>query len=202
MCPQKTANYSDVSEDCLRLNIYTRELPTENSLLQKPVLVYLHPGGFWGASGQSKNFAGPNMLMEEDIVFVAINYRLGSLGFMSTGTKDCPGNMGLKDQVVALQFIKNHIARFGGDPNSVTVMGYSAGAISTTLHMVSPMSKGLFHKAIVMSGGGTAQWTYPRDQLDLAQKQARLLNCPDANIDEMMKCLREVNIVYLKNFIE
>lgn len=192
MCPQPNNDLSDVSEDCLRLNIYTRELPKEDTFTRKPVLVYFHPGGFYAVSGQSKNFAGPHMLLDEDIVLVTVNYRLGSLGFMSTGTEECYGNMGLKDQVQALKFIQMHISRFGGDPNSVTIMGYSAGAVSVTLHMVSPMSRGLFHKAIVMSGASTAQWKLPNDQLDLARKQARVLSCPDDNIKEMMNCLSKV----------
>lgn len=80
--------------------------------------------------------------MDRNIVFVTINYRLGSLGFLSTGTIDAPGNNGLKDQVMALRWIRSNIANFGGDPNSVTIMGYSAGGLSVSLHMVSPMSRG------------------------------------------------------------
>lgn len=139
MCPQPTEDESDVSEDCLRINVYSRELPPGS---RRPVLVYFHPGGFYSVSGQSKNFAGPHYLMDRNIVLVTLNYRLGSLGFLSTGTEDSPGNNGLKDQVIALRWVKNHISKFGGDPNAVTVMGYSAGAISVTLHMVSPMSRG------------------------------------------------------------
>lgn len=93
-------------------------------------------------SGQSKNYAGPQALMDRNIVFVTINYRLGTLGLLSTGTKDYPGNAALKDQVLALKWIKLHISKFGGDPDLVTIMGYSAGALSVTLHMVSPMSRG------------------------------------------------------------
>lgn len=193
MCPQPNKNISDVSEDCLRLNIYTRQLPTTT---RKPVIVYIHPGGFYAYSGQSKNFAGPQTLMDRNIVLVTLNYRLGTLGFLSTGTKESPGNNGLKDQVIALRWIKDHISKFGGDPNSITIMGYSAGAISVTLHMVSPMSRGLFHKAIVMSGSATAQWKVPYDQIELAQKQARLLNCSDNNtIANIIDCLRTVNLM-------
>lgn len=111
---------------------------------RKPVLVYIHPGGFYGVSGQSKNFAGPQNLMDRDIVLVTLNYRLGSLGMMAAGTKEYPGNAALKDQVLVLKWIKDHIGQFGGNPNMVTIMGYSAGGMSVTLHMVSPMSKGKF----------------------------------------------------------
>lgn len=114
----------------------------ETGVQKKPVLVYIHPGGFYAVSGQSKNYAGPQALMDRNIVLVTINYRLGTLGLLSTGTKEYPGNAAFKDQVLALKWIKLHIAKFGGDPDLVTIMGYSAGALSVTLHMVSPMSRG------------------------------------------------------------
>ncbi|KXJ73122.1 hypothetical protein RP20_CCG016470 [Aedes albopictus] len=192
MCPQPALDQSDVSEDCLKLNVYSSVIPGDNvRIAPRDVLVYLHPGGFYVFSGQSKNNAGPQNLMDQDVVLVTINYRLGSLGFMSTGTKDCPGNAGFKDQVMALKWVRDHISAFGGRSDSVTLMGYSAGALSNTLHMVSPMSKGLFHRVIVMSASGVSQVQIPTDQIHLAQKQATLLNCTTADIAEMIKCLRE-----------
>lgn len=137
-CPQPVISAAEISEDCLRLNVYTKNI---SSLANKPVIVFIHPGGFYENSGRSDEF-GPQYLIQRDIVLVTINYRLAALGFMSTGTKEAPGNNGLKDQVVALRWVKAHIQSFGGDPNSVTLLGYSAGGISVTLHMVSPMSKG------------------------------------------------------------
>ncbi|CAD7085435.1 unnamed protein product [Hermetia illucens] len=196
MCPQPTTNLSDVSEDCLRINVYTHNLPSEGtSNVRKPVIVYLHPGGFYAVSGQSWNFAGPLYFMDRDIVLVTLNYRLGTLGFLSTGTAEAPGNAGLKDQVMALKWIQSHIANFGGDPNSITLLGYSAGALSITMHLISPMSRNLFHKAIVMSASTTAQWEVPSNQLDLGQRQARLLNCTDATVKEMVDCLKMRNAV-------
>ena len=189
MCPQPDHNISEISEDCLRLNVYTKNLGASE---KKPVLIYIHPGGFYALSGQSTTFAGPQSLMDRDIVFVAINYRLGSLGFMSTGTKDCPGNAGFKDQVLAFKWIRDHISNFGGDPNSVTQMGYSAGSMSTTLHLISPMSRNLFHKAIIMSASATSQWEVPEHQLFLAERQAEIFECPKSPIPEMVKCLKDV----------
>ncbi|XP_001659467.2 venom carboxylesterase-6 [Aedes aegypti] len=192
MCPQPALNRSDVSEDCLRLNVYSSVIPGENiRIAPRDVLVYLHPGGFYVFSGQSKNNAGPQNLMDQDVVMVTINYRLGSLGFMSTGTKDSPGNAGFKDQVMALKWVRDHISAFGGRSDSVTLMGYSAGALSNTLHMVSPMSKGLFHRVIVMSASGVSQVQIPTDQIELAEKQALLLNCSSTEISKMVDCLRE-----------
>lgn len=190
MCPQPTANETDVSEDCLRLNVYSRVLKPKEL---KPVLVYLHPGGFYILSSQSKNIAGPEYLMERDVVLVTLNYRLGTLGFLATGTPEAPGNNGLKDQVMALRWIRDNIEHFGGDPNSVTIMGYSAGGVSVSLHMISPMSRGLFHRAIVMSAAATAQWNLGTDQMFLAKRQAKLLGCSDDTAQEMIECFNRVS---------
>ncbi|XP_039966368.1 venom carboxylesterase-6 [Bactrocera tryoni] len=199
-CPQPGLYSDDVSEDCLRVNIYTRDLPTENEPnVKKPVIVFIHPGGFYALSGQSKNFAGPQYFMDRNILLVTFNYRLGSLGFMSTGTEEALGNMGLKDQVMLLRWVKLHISRFGGDPNSVTLLGYGAGAISITLHMVSPMAKNLFHKAIVMSGAVTGQWPLPVEQLNLAVRQAALLHCTTENLTDMMSCLNSKHYLEYAN---
>lgn len=187
-CVQGTTITAELTEDCLRLNVYTRNVSPSQ---KRPVIVYFHSGGFYAASGQS-NITGPQHFLDRDIVLVMANYRLGILGFLATGTKEAPGNNGLKDQVEVLKWIQNNIDRFGGDPNSVTLMGYSAGGMSNTLHLVSPMSKGLYHRAIIMSGPVTAQFEYPYHQLDLAKKQARLLNCSDESVETIMKCLRKV----------
>lgn len=188
ICPQGYGSIDLISEDCLCLNVYTRDLKN-----LKPVLVFLHPGGFYSGSGRSNLFAGPQNLMDRDIVLVTINYRLGSLGFLATGTADATGNMGLKDQVVALRWIQKHIGKFGGDCSSVTLWGYSAGSFSTGLHMMSPMSKGLFQRAIMMSSAPLGQIDFKGNQLELAQKQAQLLKCPEKPIKEMVACLKTVS---------
>ncbi|XP_064554514.1 juvenile hormone esterase [Drosophila montana] len=188
MCPQPWDNMTDVSEDCLRLNVYTKNL---NATARLPVIVFLHPGGFYVFSGQSKYFAGPAHMMDRDCVLVTLNYRLGSLGFLATGSADAPGNAGLKDQVLALRWIQQHIHRFGGDPQSVTLLGYSAGSLSIGLHMLSPMSRGLFHRGICMSASPYGQWGYETADVQLAQRQARLLNCPEQPVKDLVSCLRE-----------
>jgi carboxylesterase type B len=138
-------------------------------------------------------------LLDRDVVLVTINYRLASLGFMSTGTKDAPGNNGFKDQAIALRWIRDNIEKFGGDPNSVTLMGQSAGARSVMLHLVSPMSEGLFHRAIMMSGGVTGQWEVPSHQIHLAKQQARILKCPENDVEEMVECMRKIDGVTIGN---
>lgn len=141
--------------------------------------------------------AGGEYLLDRDVVLVAINYRLASLGFMSTGTKDAPGNNGFKDQALALKWIHDHIEKFGGDPNSVTLMGQSAGSRSVMLHLISPMSAGLFHRAILMSGSITAQWEVPTHQIHLAKQQARILGCPEEDVEAMVECMRKIDGVQI-----
>lgn len=191
MCPQVTVNRTWLSEDCLRLNVYTKNLDKAGGL--KPVIVHLHAGGFSAFSAISI-YAGPQHLMDRDIVLVTLEYRLASLGFMATGTADAPGNMGLKDQVIALRWIRRHIEKFGGDPKGVTLWGYSAGSISVGLHMLSPMSKGLFHRAIMQSASPLAQFRYGGNQLVLAERQAKLLKCPVKPIKDMVACMKTVSL--------
>ncbi|GBP64399.1 Esterase FE4 [Eumeta japonica] len=187
-CPQP-AGFVNMSEDCLRLNVYSPHLPKSSKTKLLPVLVYLHPGGFYSVSGQSM-IVGPQYMLDHDVVLVTVNYRLGTLGMLATGDKNAPGNNGLKDQVVALRWIQRNIRAFGGDPDSVTISGYSAGGISVGLHMLSPMSRGLFHRVISMSGPPTAQWDTPPHQRHLAEKQAQLVGCPTDSIDVIVNCLR------------
>ncbi|KAJ2944879.1 hypothetical protein O0L34_g1768 [Tuta absoluta] len=187
-CPQPSNTPGFVTdEDCLRLNVYTPEL--SNSSKPLPVVVYIHPGGFYSVSGRS-DYAGPAKLLGKDIVLVAINYRLGSLGFLSTGDKWAPGNNGMKDQVAALRWVQRNIRAFGGDPDLVTVAGYSAGSMSIGMHMISPMAKGLFHRAIMMSSGPLSQVVHGREQRHLAIRQAKLAGCFTEVSQRIVGCLR------------
>ncbi|KAJ8963468.1 hypothetical protein NQ318_018951 [Aromia moschata] len=140
------------SEDCLFLNIYTKHLPQPNKKL-RPVMVWIHGGAFTTGSNDPSLY-GPELLMIEDIVLVTLNYRLGVLGFLSLedASLGVPGNMGLKDQLLALMWVQRNIASFNGDPKSVTIFGESSGAASVHYHVLSRASKGFFHKAIIQSG--------------------------------------------------
>ncbi|CAH0598145.1 unnamed protein product [Chrysodeixis includens] len=185
-CPQPVIDNYPVHEDCLRLNVYR---PDGKHVKDLPVVVFMHAGGFYTVSGRS-DVAGPHYLLDRDVVLVTINYRLGSLGFLSTGDKYAPGNNGFKDQVMALRWVQRNIAAFGGDPSLVTISGYSAGSFSVMLHTISPMSRGLFHRAISMSGSPISQIEIPRHQRHLAEKQAELLNCTTASSQALIACLQ------------
>lgn len=150
-------------EDAGIINVYTPYLKTNNPL---PVMVWIHGGGFNKGSSETLIY-GPDYFMQKDVVLVTFNYRIGPIGFLSLKDRDLgvPGNAGLKDQVMALKWVQENIEKFGGDPNNVTLFGESAGGASVHFHMVSELSKGLFHKAIPMSGTSLIKtWTFtPRN---------------------------------------
>ncbi|XP_073461785.1 fatty acyl-CoA hydrolase precursor, medium chain-like [Aquarana catesbeiana] len=141
--------YPPVSEDCLYLNIFTPSDRGDNDRL--PVMVYIHGGGLVAESASL--YDGSALSAHENLVYVAIQYRLGILGFLSTGDgQTASGNYGLLDQVAALRWVQENIRDFGGDPGSVTIFGESAGAVSVSALVLSPLGKGLFHRAIAQSG--------------------------------------------------
>ncbi|KFB48522.1 AGAP005834-PA-like protein [Anopheles sinensis] len=163
------------SEDCLYLNVY-RPKGCDNSTRKLPVMVYIHGGGFFAGTA-SPWVVGPEYIMDTGrVILVTIQYRLGVLGFLSTGDAAAPGNFGLKDQTLALQWVQRNIRHFGGDPRLVTIFGQSAGAASVHMHMISPLSRGLFQRAIMMSGNALVPWNIPTENpLTLARATARVV---------------------------
>lgn len=153
-CPQLNARGGDLlsgdikyGEDCLHLNVWTAE-----GNRKRPVLVWIHGGGFNYGSASYDNYTGAVIAAKTGLVVASMNYRLGVLGFLNADTPEAPGNVGLLDQNLALKWIKKNIRNFGGDPTRITLFGESAGAMSVHAHLLSPMSGGLFHRAIAMSG--------------------------------------------------
>ena len=124
------------------------------------MLFYIHGGGFTGGCGHEKHFDGP-VWPAKGVIAVTINYRLGPLGFAVLPELQeeagATGNYGLYDQMTAMQWVKDNIASFGGDPENITIMGQSAGAMSVQQHCLSPLTKGLFQKAVMSSGGGVSK---------------------------------------------
>ena len=146
------------SEDCLFLNIFTPESAQPGDKL--PVLFYIHGGGFTGGCGHEKHFDGP-VWPKKGVIGVTINYRLGPMGFVCLpqlrDEAGFTGNYGLFDQMTALQWVRRNISAFGGDPENITIMGQSAGAMSVQQHCLSPLTRGLFHRAVMSSGGGVSK---------------------------------------------
>ncbi|XP_014293880.1 venom carboxylesterase-6 [Halyomorpha halys] len=176
--------YVHGSEDCLYAYVYAPKDYNETKTL-KDVIIYIHGGGFSCMLGHY----GPKYLLDHDVVYVFFTYRLGPLGFLSTGDTVIPGNFGLKDQNMLLQWVSRNIEAFGGNSKSVTLTGTSAGGASVHYHMLSPMSKGLIHRAFSMSGTVLDPWTKTENFKERASKLAELLSCPSANSSEIHDCL-------------
>ncbi|XP_036604060.1 pyrethroid hydrolase Ces2e-like [Trichosurus vulpecula] len=174
------------SEDCLYLNIYVPVQAKEGARL--PVMVWIHGGGF--VLGSASMFDGSILSASKNVVVVAIQYRLGILGFFSTGDEHAPGNWGLLDQVAALRWIQRNIAHFGGDPGLVTIFGESAGGISVSSHVLSPMSKGLFHRTIMESGVAIAPNLVSSSSEMVVNVIANPSACDTHNSSSMVQCLR------------
>ncbi|CAN7993018.1 unnamed protein product, partial [Ixodes hexagonus] len=144
------------NEDCLFLNVFTPGVRPGQQQASYPVMVFIHGGNF--ESGAASQY-GPERLVDKDVVVVTINYRIGILGFLSTSDNVCPGNMGLLDQSLALKWVRDNVGHFGGDPGQVTLFGQGSGAVSVFLHILSPLSQGLFHRAIAESGTPLSDWS-------------------------------------------
>jgi len=153
--PDMVFRDSGPSEDCLTLNVWT---PAANNSASLPVMVWIHGGGFvTGGSSEPRQDGGH--LARKGVIIVSMNYRLGIFGFfalpglVAESPKHAAGNYGLMDQVAAIDWVRRNIAAFGGDPTRITIFGESAGSISVSAQMASPLSKGLFARAIGESGG-------------------------------------------------
>jgi para-nitrobenzyl esterase len=148
-------NYDDVSEDCLRINVFT---PAINDGKKRPVMFWIHGGGFTNGNAiEQDGYNGENFARLGNVVFCSINHRLGPLGFCNLagvgGEKfAASGNVGMLDVVAALEWVRDNIANFGGDPGNVTIMGQSGGGAKVCVLTAMPSAKGLFHKAVVLSG--------------------------------------------------
>ncbi|XP_075972493.1 uncharacterized protein LOC142974212 [Anticarsia gemmatalis] len=201
VCPQQdilTEVFIPGDEDCLFLNVYSPNVTSEARL---PVLFFIHGGGFKSGSGNVDSF-GPDFFMRKDIVLVTINYRLDALGFLSLGTEEVPGNAGLKDQVLALKWVQQNIKYFGGDPTKVTIMGQSAGGASVGFHLASPMSTGLFHRAIALSGSPYCDWAISYRPETRAFKLGKQLGYETKNTSALLSFLQTLSSDKFVNYTD
>ncbi|KAL0840751.1 hypothetical protein ABMA28_015935 [Loxostege sticticalis] len=198
VCPQvdiTTGQPIEGSENCLFLNVYTKSLQPHAKI---PVMVFIHGGAYMSGSGDTDTL-GPEFLVQHDVILVTINYRLEVLGFLCLDTPEVPGNAGMKDQVAALRWVRQNIAQFGGDPDNVTIFGESAGSASVTHHMISPMSKGLFQKAIAQSGVCIEDWAITRDAKSRAFRAGKYLGKDTNDVNELLEFLQGVPALDLAN---
>ena len=202
-CAQRGTPFGQASEseDCLYLNVFAppkhddkgKNKDKEDKKRGAPVMVWLHPGAF--QYGQSDGY-DPSDLVDNDVVVVTLNYRLGALGFLShpalsaESATASSGNYGLQDQQAALRWVQRNIDKFGGDASNVTIFGESAGAVSVHAHMVSPQSAGLFHRAIAQSGGYALTLPTLASAETLGSSYATQVGCAS----QTAECLRAVPV--------
>ncbi|XP_072942033.1 esterase FE4-like [Epargyreus clarus] len=187
ICPQVEEFNNTITGtlDCLHLNIYVPDSASKTNPL--PVLVWIYGGGFSiGFAG--RYLYGPKYLVQHNVVFVTLNYRLGPYGFMCHGTPDIPGNQGFKDQVLALRWIKENIEAFGGNANKITLFGESAGGVSIDYHLHSPQEK-LFNNLILQSGTSYIPALINEGSQEGTLKLASQLGFVTNNVDEAVSFL-------------
>jgi para-nitrobenzyl esterase len=207
-CPQQARfdlTEASFNEDCLTLNITTPIRSTSSGKL--PVVIWMPGGGFVG--GSSNLYRLDKLAHEGQIIVVSINYRVGALGFMPhpSITEGWNGNLGLEDQRLAMQWIKDHIESFGGDPTKITLAGESAGAASTCLHVLSKTkTKGLFQQAAPLSYNCLYEWptlasALAQSNIDTSnqrtpiyQRMAKALGCPEDSGSLALSCMRQKSI--------
>ncbi|XP_013408916.1 acetylcholinesterase isoform X2 [Lingula anatina] len=189
-----------VSEDCLYLSVWAPRTKTPRRNLA--VLVWIFGGGFYSGTYTLDVYDPKYLVAEHDIIYVTMQYRVGSLGFLAFGHPEAPGNAGLFDQLLALSWIQENIHHFGGDPRNVTLFGESAGAVSVSMHLLSPLSRGKFSRAIMESGSANMDWaTYSSKEAMLRGLQlADLMDCKvSSDIKEIVDCLRQAPAEHFKD---
>jgi len=188
-----------MSEDCLYLSVFVPKPRPTNT----PVLVWIYGGGFFSGTSTLEVYDYRTLAADQNIITVSINYRVANLGFLYMGTEKSPGNAGLFDQMLALEWIHDNIHKFGGNPNNITIMGESAGATSVGMHLISPLSRNLFHQAILQSGSPTVPWgIIEKNEAKVrGQKLAETVGCPTdlQDPESIVDCLRAVNASVLVN---
>ncbi|XP_044030135.1 carboxyl ester lipase, tandem duplicate 2 [Siniperca chuatsi] len=180
------------SEDCLYLNIWVphgRSVSTD-----MPVMVWIYGGGFLAGGSMGANFldnylySGQEIADRGNVIVVTLGYRVGTLGFLSTGDSSLPGNYGLWDQHAAIAWVHRNIRSFGGDPDKITVFGESAGGASVSFQTLTPHNKGLFKRAISQSGVALCPWAVNKNPRRFAEEVALKVNCPTDQT--MAACLK------------
>ncbi|MES2294935.1 MAG: carboxylesterase family protein [Pseudomonadota bacterium] len=181
-------DHSPMSEDCLRLNVWTAGLKDGK---KRPVMVWFHGGGFSGGSGGNVRYDGTNLARKHDVVLVTVNHRLNAFGFLYLaklgGEKYADsGNAGMLDIVAALNWVKDNITEFGGDPDRVTIFGQSGGGAKVTTAMAMPQAVGRFHRVIAESGLALKAVT-PDEATGVASKIMAQLNLQPGQVDQLQQ---------------
>jgi acetylcholinesterase len=188
---------TNISEDCLYMNIWVPKPKKHNKKL--PILLWIYGGGYVSGTATLDIYNADILAAENNVIVVEPQYRVGAFGFLYMGVDDAPGNMGLYDQVMAIQWIKDNAAKFGGDPDSITVFGESAGGASVTSHLISPISRHLLERGIIQSGTINAPWSImtAKRAREIADKLIVDSSCINADgssmsVSDAIQCLRDM----------
>lgn len=185
-----------LSEDCLYLNVWSPRFNKTQPAPLAPVFVWIHGGAFISGTSSLDIYDGRFLSKSESVVVVSMNYRLGAFGFLSLpDNTNIPGNAGLLDQRLALKWVANNIAAFGGDPSKVTLFGESAGSASVGFQLLSPGSQDLFQRAVMQSGSPNAYWATisQTEAWDRSLMLAKLLDCPSSPAAPLEACLQQAD---------
>lgn len=177
-------------EDCLYLNVYVPDKVTSKTA----VIVFIYGGAFSVGSASTLVFDGTTLATEENVIVVNFNYRLNLFGFLYMDHPDMDTNCGLMDQVLAMKWVRDNVASFGGDPDNITLMGHSAGSACVGLHMISNISRNYFNRGIMQSGSPVAEWVTQEKEENLAfgRQLVEYYGCPDKdNVSAVVRCLKE-----------
>ncbi|XP_039997440.1 acetylcholinesterase [Xiphias gladius] len=180
----------DMSEDCLYVNVW---VPSSTRPHNLTVMVWIYGGGFYSGSSSLDVYDGRYLAHSETVIVVSMNYRIGAFGFLALhGSSEAPGNVGLLDQRMALQWVQDNIHFFGGNPKQVTIFGESAGGASVGFHLLSPDSRPTFTRAILQSGVPNCPWASvsPAEARRRAMLLGKLVGCNGGNDTELVDCLR------------
>ncbi|XP_028406018.1 cholinesterase-like isoform X2 [Dendronephthya gigantea] len=192
-CFQKYIQGWNLTEDCLILNIWTRYPQPKNAT----VMVYIHGGSFRSGSSRSRRHNGANFVAVGDVILVTINYRLSGLGFLTSGDDRIKGNLGLYDQRLAMKWVKENIASFGGNPETITLFGLSAGASSVSAHTISEESWPYFDRVILQSGNMLMPWAI-LSEAQIKKGFDSFLKAIDCRNDENLLTCLKTNITHDK----
>ncbi|KAK4310704.1 hypothetical protein Pmani_017733 [Petrolisthes manimaculis] len=184
---------TEMSEDCLYINVVVPKPRPRNAA----VMVWIFGGGFYSGTSTLDVYDYKMLAAEQNVIVVAPQYRVASLGFLYMMNSDVPGNAGLFDQLMALQWIHDNIRFFGGNPDNITLFGESAGAVGISMHLLSPLSRNLFSQAIMQSGSATAPWAIISKEESVLRglRLAEAVGCPHIreNLTLVIDCLRYTN---------
>jgi carboxylesterase type B len=193
------------SEDCLYFNIWSSvsAKPTASNL--KPVMIWIYGGNFISGSADVEMYDGGILASFGDIIVVTFNYRLGVLGFLNANHESSPGNVGLHDQAMVIKWIRNNIESFGGDPDQITLAGSGSGGTSVGFHLISPVTRNLFKRAILGSGSPLYPQVLeePSLTIDRSQQLAIRVSCANDRVnvykhaEDVTNCLRKLEANFL-----